>query len=194
LTREILKAHDHLLEVDTTWYSPITAETGAVYTTFSAAADIAVVEVDVETGVTRILKYVHFHDAGKIVNQAAVKGQIYGGIMQGIGEALYEELLYDEKGHLLSNSYSDYMIPTIAETPFIEIGHMETPSPFTELGTKGMGEAPIIGSKAVILSAIEDALSPFDIVVDQSPATRERVRRWVLNSERTAKQNGTANT
>ena len=184
LPKEILKKHDHLLDVTTTWYSDVTAETGASYTTFCSSADIAVVEVDTETGITQVLKYVHVHDAGKITDKQIVDGQIHGGIVQGIGEALSEELVYSENGKLLSTSHADYLMPTAVDAPDILVGHLETPSPFTELGTKGMGEAPIIGSKAVILSALEDALSPFNVRVNESPATREKVRKWVLGAKK----------
>ena len=179
LDPEILKAHDHLLDVTTTWYSPTTPESGSSYTSFCVSADIAVVEVDSETGVTQIVKYVHVHDAGTIINAQVVDGQIQGGIVQGIGEALYEGLNYDENGQLMNPSFSNYHIPTAVEAPDIEIAHLETPSPFSETGSKGMGEAPIIGSKAVILDAIEDALSDFGIRVNDAPATPEKVRKWI---------------
>ncbi|MFO7750986.1 MAG: xanthine dehydrogenase family protein molybdopterin-binding subunit [Desulfobacteraceae bacterium] len=190
LDPEILKNHDHLLDVTATWYSPTTPDTGSSYTSFCVSADIAVVEVDVETGVTDIVKYVHVHDAGTIINQQVIDGQIHGGIMQGIGEALYESLDYDDNSRLLNTSFSNYFIPTSVEAPDIEIAHLETPSPFSETGSKGMGEAPIIGSKAVILDAVEDALSGFGIQVNDSPATPEKVRQWILETQR--KKNGEA--
>jgi len=180
LPPEMLKKHDHLLDVTTTWYSPTTADSGSSYTSFCVAADVAVVEVDIDTGVTKIIKYVHVHDAGTIIDKQIVDGQIHGGIVQGIGEALYERLDYNDKGQLMTSSFSTYLIPTAVEAPDIEVGHMETPSPFTETGSKGMGESPIIGSKAVILAAIEDALTPFNIEVNESPATPELVRSWIV--------------
>lgn len=184
LPAEMLKNHDHLLDVTTTWYSPSTPESGSSYTTFCTSADIAVVEVDIETGATKIIKYVHVHDAGTIIDKQIIDGQIHGGVVQGIGEALSERLDYDKDGRLLTSSFSTYLIPTAVEAPDIEIAHLETPSPFTETGSKGMGEAPIIGSKAVILAAIEDALSPFGIVVNDSPASPERVRKWVVEAQK----------
>jgi len=190
LDPEMLKNHDHLLDVTTTWYSPTTPESGSAYTTFCVSADIAAVEVDIETGVSKIIKYVHVHDAGTIINQQVVDSQIHGGIVQGIGEALYESLDYDIDGRLLNTSFSNYLIPTSVEAPDIEIAHFETPSPFSETGSKGMGEAPIIGSKAVILDAIEDALSCFNIRVNDSPATPEKVRKWII--EATKNNNGAA--
>ena len=180
LPKEMQLNHETLLDVSTSWYSPNNAENpSTTYTTFAASADLAVVEVDVETGVTKILKYVHIHDAGKIISPDIVDGQIYGGVVQGIGEALSEEVIYNDRGELVTDSYADFVIPTSLDAPDIIIRHFETPSPYTELGTKGMGESPIISGKAAILSAIEDALSPFRIRLTESPATRERVRQWV---------------
>jgi carbon-monoxide dehydrogenase large subunit len=184
LPKEILLQHDYLLDVTTAWYSPSAAEFGTTYTTFCSSADVAVVEVDIETGITKILNYVHTHDAGRVISEELVGGQIHGGVVQGIGEALSEELVYDEHGQLLSSSYSDYLMPTAVDSPDMIVGYLETPSPFTELGTKGMGEAPIIGSKAAVMAAIEDALSPFKVRVNHAPATREKVRRWILESKR----------
>ncbi len=183
LPKEVLLEHEQLLSVTATWYSPSTPESGSSYTTFCTSADIAVVEVDTETGVTKILKYAHVHDAGTVISKKVIDGQIHGGIVQGIGEALIEELKYDRNGQLLNTSFAEYLIPTAVEAPVIEIAHLETPSPFSETGAKGMGEAPIIGSKAVILTAVEDALSPFGILVDDAPASPERVRAWVKTSE-----------
>lgn len=182
--KEHLLEHDYLLDVTTTWYSPSAAETGTTYTTFCSSADIAVVEVDIDTGVTKIVKFVHTHDCGKVFSKELVDGQVHGGIVQGIGEALCEEVVYDESGHLLSTSYSDYLMPTAVDSPDIIVGHLETPSPFTELNSKGMGESPIIGSKAAILAAIEDALSPFTVRANDSPATREKVWRWIVDSKK----------
>lgn len=179
LPPEVLLAHDHLLDVTATWYSPNTPEGGSSYTTFCSSADVAVVQVDPETGVTGILKYVHVHDAGKVISHKVIDGQIHGGIVQGIGEALTEKLSYGTDGRLLNTSAAEYLMPTAVEAPDIEIAHLETYSPFSETGSKGMGEAPIIGSKAVVLTAVEDALAPFGIEVDDAPATPERVLQWI---------------
>ena len=186
LPKEMLLAHDHLLDVTATWYSPTTPESGSSYTSFCSSADVAVVEVDIETGTTGILKYVHVHDAGTIISKKIVDGQIHGGIVQGIGEALTEKLEYDRNGTLLNTSFAEYLMSTAVEAPDIEVAHLETPSPFTETGSKGMGEAPIIGSKAVVLAAIEDALSPFKIRVNEAPASPERVRKWILEARAAA--------
>ena len=183
LPTDMLLSHEQLLDVTATWYSPTTPESGSSYTTFCSSADIAVVEVDTETGVSKIRKYVHVHDAGTIIDHQVIDGQIHGGIVQGIGEALTEKLDYDANGVLLNTTVAEYLMPTAVEAPDIEIAHLETPSPFSETGSKGMGEAPIIGSKAVILTAIEDALVPFGVAVNDSPATPERVLRWIREAQ-----------
>ena len=183
LPQDMLLEHDHLLDVTTTWYSPTTPKTGTSYTSFCASADVAVVEVDIETGETTILKYAHVHDAGTIIDKAVVDGQIHGGIVQGIGEALSEEITYGPDSRIRNASLSEYVMPTAVDAPDIVIEHLETPSPYTETGSKGMGEAPIIGSKAVILAAIEDALRPWGIEVNTSPTTPERVRAWVRQAQ-----------
>lgn len=178
--KELQVEHETALDITESWFSPNTAQNPtSTYTTFCSAADIAVVEVNVVTGDVEIVKYVHVHDAGKVINKEIVNRQVSGGIVQGIGEALSEHLIYDETGRLLTSSYMDYLMPTSLDAPNIELGHVETPSPFTELGTKGMGEAPIIGSKAAIMNAIEDALSPFNIVIVEAPATKEKIWRCV---------------
>ena len=179
LPPDLLQDRDFMLDVSTGWFSPSAAINRSTYTTFCAAADIAVVDVDADTGETRILEYVHVHDAGRVISREIVDGQLHGGIVQGIGEALYEEVRYGEDGRLISGSYADYAMPTILDAPDIIIGHVETPSPYTELGTKGMGESPIISSKIVMLAAIEDALAPLGVRGGVLPATRERVRHWV---------------
>jgi len=184
LPRE-LEEHEMLLDTSAFWYSPnTTLNPTSSYTTFCSCADIAIVEVDIETGAVGIVNYVHVHDAGKIIDEDIVRGQIYGGIAQGIGEALREELVYDKMGHLLSSSYTDFVMPTASDCPDILLAYIESPSPFTALGQKGMGESSIIGSKAAIISAIEDALSPYGITIEESPATMERVRQLVLRAQR----------
>ncbi|RLC60744.1 MAG: aldehyde oxidase, partial [Chloroflexi bacterium] len=184
LPRDMQTKGNFLLDVTTTWFSPNTTQNPtSTYTTYCSGADIAVVDVDVETGVVSILKYVHVHDAGTILDKDIVDGQVHGGVLQGIGEALTEDLVYTKNGDLLNNSYTDYLMPTAPDAPDIILGHVVTPSPFTELGQKGMGEAPIIGSKAAIIHAIEDALFPFKVEVPESPATREKVRKWILESK-----------
>jgi len=139
----------------------------------------AVVEVDVETGEVRFLDYVCVHDCGTIVNPMIVEGQLHGGIAQGIGMALYEELRYDRDGYPLTGTFMDYLVPTAAEVPRIRLAHDETPSPVVPTGVKGIGEAGAIGSPSAVAAAVEDALRPFGVRVAELPITPERVLDWV---------------
>ena len=108
---------------------------GAFYPMMGHACHVAVVEVDVETGKVEFLKYSAVHDAGVLVNPMTLDGHITGGVAQGLGTAMYEELAYDENGQLLSSSFMDYLIPTAMDVPWIDIDHQETPSPFTDADT-----------------------------------------------------------
>ena len=180
LPEELKIKGEMVLDVIASWYSPNTAKNPtSTYTTYCSSADIAVVEVEVDTGSIKILDYAHVHDAGRIIDKQVVDGQLHGGIVQGIGEATIEEILYDEKGTLLTHSYSDYLLPTSKDAPKIKLGHLETPSPYTETGAKGMGEAPIIGAKVAIVNAVEDALRPFGVRICESPVTKERLYRII---------------
>jgi carbon-monoxide dehydrogenase large subunit len=144
----------------------------------SAAAHIAVVEVDTQTGFVRVIKYVVAEDCGPIANLGSVEGQIQGAIVQGIGSALFEEVRYDESGQLQSGTFADYLMPTSADTPDFEIVHQETPSPLTEGGYKGMGESGTIGAPAAIASAVMDALD-IEWSGCQLPFTPERILKLV---------------
>ncbi|MGQ0548672.1 MAG: aerobic carbon-monoxide dehydrogenase large subunit [Armatimonadota bacterium] len=126
--------------------------------TFASGCHAAIIDIDRGTGAIRIEKYVVVHDCGKIINPLIVEGQIRGGVAQGIGGAFYEKLIYDENGQLLTQTFMDYLLPTLSEVPVIEIGHLETPSPLNPLGVKGAGEAGVIPVPAVFASAIDDAL------------------------------------
>jgi carbon-monoxide dehydrogenase large subunit len=146
------------------------------------ATHIAVVEVDIETGKVRILRYYVVHDCGKMINPMIVEGQIRGGTAQGIGNALYEDLVYDEDGQLLTGSLMTYMIPTTMETPTIEIAHLETPSPTTLGGVKGMGEGGAIAPAGAIANAVADALASFDVVINELPITPETLWRRIQDA------------
>ena len=132
------------------------------------------VEVDVETGAVNVIRYVVAEDCGPIVNEAAVDGQIRGGVAQGIGAALFEEHVYDDDGQLLSATLADYLIPGSDDIPDIEIVHRRTPSPHTPGGHKGMGESGTIGATATIANAVADALGA-DVERFHLPLTPERV-------------------
>jgi carbon-monoxide dehydrogenase large subunit len=148
---------------------------GAFYPIMGHGAHIPVVEVEPATGSVRFLRYIAVHDVGTIVNPKSLRGQITGGIAQGIGMALYEESAYDGEGQPLTGSFMDYLLPTALEVPAFEIGHVETPSPFTEYGVKGGGEGGRMIAPAAIASAVEDALAPFGVRVTEVPLTPERI-------------------
>jgi aerobic carbon-monoxide dehydrogenase large subunit len=144
--------------------------------TFSNACHVAIVEVDVETGHTRVEKFVVAEDAGRIINPMIADGQVHGGVAQGIGNALLEEIIYDENGSPLTATLADFMPPTAHEIPPIELHHIETPSTESITKAKGLGEGGLIGSPAALVNAINDALAPFDVSIDEIPATPQRVR------------------
>jgi len=145
--------------------------------TFTNGAHLALVELDVETGLVTLLKYLAVDDCGRVINPALVEGQVCGGIVQGIGGALFEECRYDASGQLLTTTLMDYLIPTTSEIPLIEVHHVETPAPHLAGGFKGAGEGGTAGAPAAILNAVNDALSPFGVMLSEQPITPEGVRR-----------------
>ena len=147
--------------------------------THANATHIALVEVDSDTGKVTLLRYVVVEDCGTIINPTVVDGQIQGGVAQGIGTALYEHALYDENGQFLTGTLMDYLIPTAIDVPQVEIGHIESPSPHTPHGIKGVGEGGAIAPPAAIANAVADALAPFEVRVDAIPLTPERVLGWI---------------
>jgi carbon-monoxide dehydrogenase large subunit len=146
-------------------------DTGA----FSYASHAVAVAVDTETGQVEILDYVVVEDCGTLVNPMVVEGQAIGGIAQGIGTALYEEQQYDANGQPNASTLADYLIPGPTEIPAIRIFHLETPSPYTELGIKGMGEGGAIAPPAVIFNAVNNALFPMGVEVRDTPLTPEKL-------------------
>ncbi|MBO4225223.1 xanthine dehydrogenase family protein molybdopterin-binding subunit [Bradyrhizobium neotropicale] len=144
--------------------------------TFSNACHVAMVEVDIETGGVSIERFLVAEDAGVLINPMIVDGQITGGVAQGIANALFEEIVYDDTGNLLTASFADYLPPTAAEIPEIEIMHMETVSPESVTKAKGVGEGGAIGAPAAIVNAICDALAPFGIELFELPANPQRIR------------------
>ncbi|MGH8700509.1 MAG: xanthine dehydrogenase family protein molybdopterin-binding subunit [Burkholderiales bacterium] len=152
--------------------------------TFSYAAHAAVVVVDPETGAVEILDYVIAEDGGKLVNPMVVDGQIYGGVAQGIGTALYEEMPFDSSGQPLASTLADYLLPGPTEVPDLRIIHMETLSPYTEFGVKGIGEGGAIAPPAAITNAINDALRALGAIeVLQSPATPRRILEAIAQAK-----------
>ncbi len=154
--------------------------------TFSNACHVAIVEVDIETGRTTIEKFLVAEDAGRIINPMIADGQVHGGIAHGVGNALLEEIVYDDDGGILTANLADYMLPTAREIPPIELHHRETPSVNSITHAKGLGEGGGIGAPAAIINAINDALSPFGVEIDEMPATPQRIRAALRTKERAA--------
>lgn len=147
--------------------------------TFPFGTHIAVVEIDRDTGEVRFLRYVAVDDCGKVINPMLVDGQIHGGIVQSIGQALYEELVYDEQGQLVTGTLMDYAVPRASMLPWFELDRTETPSPVNPLGVKGVGEAGTIGATPAIVNAVVDALSPFGVRHIDMPMKPETVWRLI---------------
>ena len=142
---------------------------------FTNAAHACHVEVDTGTGLVKLLKYWVVEDCGTVINPKLVAEQTRGGIVQGLGAALYEECLYSSEGQLLNASLADYLVPLAAEMPDIIVEHIETPTETSELGAKGVGEAGTAGAPASVMNAINDALCPFDVTLAHMPFTPDKI-------------------
>jgi len=149
---------------------------------YTNGTHLAEVEVDPKTGAVRIHRYVVVHDCGRMINPKLVEGQIVGGIVHGLGATLLELMHYDAQAQPLGTTYADYLLPTSDIVPTIEIHHMESPTPNNPLGVKGAAESGTIGAPAAIVSAIEDALSPFGICVCDIPVTPDRLRSLIRSA------------
>jgi aerobic carbon-monoxide dehydrogenase large subunit len=143
--------------------------------TYASAVHVAQVEVDRGTGYVRLLRYVVAHDCGKVINPTIVEGQVHGGVAQGVGGALFEEMAYDGEGQLLTGTLMDYLVPSATDLPPIDTVHLEYPSPRNPLGMKGLGEGGAISPPAAIANAIDDALSPLGVRITETPASPARV-------------------
>jgi carbon-monoxide dehydrogenase large subunit len=139
------------------------------FPTWSNATHICVVEIDPGTWQPRIMRYIVSEDCGRMINPMIVEGQIFGGVVQGIGGVLYEDFVYDADGTPLTTTFMDYLVPTAAEVPDIEVGHLETESTTNPGGFKGLGEGGAIGSHACVTNAISDALAPLGVVATKTP-------------------------
>jgi aerobic carbon-monoxide dehydrogenase large subunit len=144
--------------------------------TFANACHVAEVEVDVETGLVTIARFLVAEDAGRLINPMIADGQVHGGVAQGIGNALLEEIMYDATGNILTATLADYLPPTAREVPPIELHHLETLSEASITKAKGLGEGGTIGAPAAVANAINDALAPFGVSIDEMPATPQRIR------------------
>ena len=143
---------------------------------------LCAVEIDTETGFTKIRKYVCVDDIGKIVNPVIVEGQVHGGLAQGIAQALYEEAVYDAEGNLTTGSMVDYLVPAAPDLPHFDTGRTETPATSNPLGVKGVGEAGTIASTPAVINAVVDVLRQFGVNNIDMPATPERVWRAINGS------------
>ncbi len=150
--------------------------------TFPFGAHVSVVEVDTETGDVRAVRHVAVDDCGRILNPMLVDGQVHGGLAQGMAQALYEEVRYDETGNPVSGNLSTYLMPSAAELPWFEVAHTETPTPLNPLGAKGIGESATIGSTPAIQSAVVDALSHLGVRHIDLPLSPERVWRAIRDA------------
>jgi carbon-monoxide dehydrogenase large subunit len=168
-------AHDELAATKT--YDPI-------FGTTTSATHIAAVEIDPETYEVRIDRFAVAEDCGRLVNPMIVDGQVHGGVAQGIGAALYEEIVYDEQGQIITATLADYLVPSACEIPTMQVVHLESVSPTTLGGFRGMGEGGTIGAPAAIANALSDALSPLGIEINELPATPERLFRLIEAARR----------
>ncbi|MDW8063638.1 MAG: hypothetical protein RMI43_05670, partial [Candidatus Caldarchaeum sp.] len=152
------------------------------FTTCSYAVHIPVVEIDPETGKFKVLEYHIFDDSGRVLNPLTLYGQIHGAVAHGVGGAVYEELVYDENGQLLTSTFADYLIPSAMEMFDMNIEHMETPSPQPG-GFKGMGEGGSIAAPAALANAVQDALAHLGVTVDQTPLKPEYIKNLISKSK-----------
>ena len=152
--------------------------------TYTNGTHVCEVEVDPETGHVRLKRYIVVHDCGRMISPMMVEGQVHGAVAHGVGSTLYEWMRYDASGQPQTVTFADYMLPTSDTIPPIEIHHMESPTPLNPLGVKGAAESGTIGAPAAIISAIEDALRPFGVRVNDLPATPERLLRLIQSAQR----------
>jgi carbon-monoxide dehydrogenase large subunit len=158
-----------------------------VFGTTTSATHIAAVEIDPQTYEVRIDRFTVAEDCGKLVNPLIVDGQVHGGVAQGIGAALYEEVVYDAEGQIMTASLVDYLVPSASEIPSMQVVHLDSASPTTLGGFRGMGEGGTIGAPAAIANAIADALLPLGVMIDELPVTPERLFRLVQAASGKAK-------
>ncbi len=139
-------------------------------------------EVDVTTGAVTLLRYIVSEDCGPMINPTVVEGQIAGGTVQGIGGVLLEQLAYDEDGNPLATTFMDYLLPTLADVPAIEYGHVETPGPGPG-GYKGVGEGGAIGAPPAVVNAVADALAPLGVEITRLPLTPAAIARLIERAQ-----------
>ena len=139
--------------------------------------------MDLDLGDVRILDYVIAEDAGTMINPMVVDGQVLGGLAQGVGTALFEEMPFDTAGQPLASTFADYHLPVASDLPPVKIIHMETPSPISRYGQKGIGESGAIGPPAAIANAVNDALAPLGVELNQIPLTPARILKALSSAK-----------
>ena len=152
-----------------------TAFFGPPQASYCNGTHVVEVEVDPMTGAVHILNYTVGHDSGNVINPMIVDGQVQGGVAHGIGNAMFEHMLYDADANPLTTTFQDYLLPSAPEVPECKIIHVETPNPLNPIGVKGAGEGGTIPAPAAIVSAIENALSPFDVHFAEMPLKPQRI-------------------
>jgi carbon-monoxide dehydrogenase large subunit len=151
---------------------------------YANACHVAEVEVDPETGAVRILHYHAMTDSGVLINPMIVEGQVQGGIAHGIGNALFERMIHDEAAQPVTMTLAEYLLPTAPDLPNFATRFKETPSPINPLGAKGVGEVGTIPAAAVVIAAIEDALSPWGVTIDEAPVSPQRLVELIAKARR----------
>jgi aerobic carbon-monoxide dehydrogenase large subunit len=151
--------------------------------TFPNGCQICEVEIDPDTGVVRIVRHTVIDDVGRMVNPMLVKGQIHGGVVQGLGQALFEDLVYDEGGQVVAGSFMDYAMPRADDVPFFEVDSHEVPTQVNPLGAKGVGEAGTVGALPALVNAVNDALAPLGVRHLDMPMTPARVWRAINEAQ-----------
>jgi len=154
---------------------------------FPFGAHACVVDVDAETGKVEVVRYVAVDDCGPPINPLLIDGQVHGGITQGLGQALFEQVVYDADGQLVTGSFVDYALPTAAEMPSFETSRTVTPSPVNSLGVKGVGEAGTIAGSATVTNAVIDALRPLGVTYIDMPLTPMRIWQAIHTASGPAK-------
>ena len=152
--------------------------------TYCNGCHVAEVEVDIEIGAVEILRYTIVHDCGRMINPTIVEGQVIGGAVHGIGSALYERMVFDDAGQPMTVNLGEYLMPAAGEMPRFDLLHTESPTPLNPLGAKGAGEGGVIPAPAAIAAAVEDALAPFGILIDDVPIVPDRIAAAVAAARR----------
>jgi 2-furoyl-CoA dehydrogenase large subunit len=158
-----------------------------MYPCYSFEAHVVLMQIDADTGKPKILKYMCGHDCGVMINPDIVHGMTYGGIAHGIGAALFEKFAYTDDGQLVSGTFMDYLIPSSMEVPEIHIVDHCTPSPLTEFGQKGSGEAGYLGSAAAVCNAVNDALGPIGASIETLPMSHMAIWNCIHDTKKASR-------